>query len=506
MELAFETKTIPCLQEILRETVSQEETSETIVPDSFPDVARVLDCFGTVILRAKEFRTGGISVSGGVQTGVIYAPEDGSAPRTLHLYVPFTIRVENDGIKEKTKAIADCRLRSVDARAVNPRKLMVRVNLTGTITAWEPAEIETYDYTPEPGSDLQLRKTAYPVVHPMETAEKPFAVNEEAELPAGRPAMQELCKYAVDLAVNESKLVGNKGVFKGTAGIKLLYLTPEGEPAVWMFQLPFSQYVEFDHEYGGEEELQIVLAPTDASVEDANGQGKRVLVSLQVLAQCSVVGTQTVGVLEDAYSLSREFKPNWTELALGGRLDRQKLSENVRTSVEAPARGVIDTQLYLDAPVQRREDDTVVISVPITANTVYVDDNGELQQNLSRFEASCRTELAPGCVCRASASLPSEASAVPAGEGMEIRCLVEFTVDSMSGGGVRALSGGQLGDEPLPNADRPSVILRQAAPDDSLWSIAKSCRTTTEAVKKANDLADDNARLTGMLLIPVVRA
>lgn len=505
MELAFETKTIPCLRETMYETISQEETSEAIVPDSFPDVARILDSFGTVILRAKEYRTGGISVTGGIQAGVIYAPDDGSTPRTLHFYVPFTVKAENDVITEKTKAMVDCHVRSVDARAINSRKVMVRVNLAGTITASEPAELEETDYAPEEGSDLQIRRSTYPVVRTMEMAEKPFAMTEEAELPAGRPFIQELYKYLTDFEVTESKLVGNKGVFKGMVTLKLLYLTAEGDLAIWSCQLPFSQYVELDHEYDGEEELQVLLALTDSSVEDANGQGKRLLVNLQVLAQCAVVGKQTLEVLEDAYSLGHEFTPEWKEVDATGRLDRQNFNETMRSAVQAPVKSVVDTRLYLDTPVQRREGDALVITVPITANTVYLDENGELQQNISRLEASCRTELADGCLCRPTARLTGEAFAVPAGDGMEIRGTITFTVDSMSGKNLRTLSGGQLGDEPIADAERPSVILRPAGPEDCLWSVAKACHTTTEAIRLANGLTEDGARLSGMLLIPVVK-
>jgi len=503
MDLTFETKTLPCLHETLYETISQEETSETIVPDSFPDAARILDSFGTVILRAKEYRAGGVSVTGGVQGGVVYAPDDGGAPRTLPVYVPFTIRAAGDGVTEKTRAMVDCRIRSVDARAVNPRKIMLRVNLAGSVDAFDPAELETAEYKPEQGSDLQILRRTYPVVRVMETAEKPFAMTEEAELPAGRPAMRELCRSSASFEVTESKLVGNKGVFKGAASLKLLYLTPEGELAVWTCQFPFSQYVELGREYGGEEELQTVLTLTDSSVEDANGQGKHVLVSFQLLAQCAVVGRQDVEVVEDAYSLRRAFTPAWRELDASGRLDRQSMSETVRFPVSAPVKSVIDTQLYLDVPVQRREGDALVLTVPVAANTIYQDDGGALQQNISRFEASCRTSLSDGCVCRASARLDGEPFAVPAGDGMEVRCTVTFTVDSMSGAGLKTLCGGQLGDEALPQDDRPSVILRPAAADESVWSVAKSCRTTVDAVKSANGLGED-AALSGMLLIPVV--
>ena len=95
MELLLETKSAEFLREILHGTISQEETGETIVPDSYPDAERVLHAYGSVVLRGKEYRNGSMSISGGIHAGVLYGPEDQSAPRALHVYLPFTIRMEH---------------------------------------------------------------------------------------------------------------------------------------------------------------------------------------------------------------------------------------------------------------------------------------------------------------------------------------------------------------------------------------------------------------------------
>ena len=47
MELLMETKSADFLREVFCVPVSQEETGETIVPDSLPDVGRILQAGGT---------------------------------------------------------------------------------------------------------------------------------------------------------------------------------------------------------------------------------------------------------------------------------------------------------------------------------------------------------------------------------------------------------------------------------------------------------------------------
>lgn len=502
MELLFETKSSEFLREAYYGTISQEETGETIVPDSDPDVGQILHAFGLVVLRGKDSRNGSISISGGIHGGVVYQPEDGSAPRTLHLYMPFTVRLEHPSLTEHSLCDVDCRIRSADARILNSRKVLMRVSLCGGAMCYEPASQEVCQF--ETAEDLQLRTVSYPVIRAMEYAEKPFPMTEEVELPAGRAPMAELCRYQADLEVQESKMLGNRGVYKGNVQLKLLYRTEEEELVPWSCQLPFSQYVEFEQEYENEEELETHIALTDISVEDANGQGKRLLVNMQLLAQCTVVGTESVEVVEDAYSLHHEFVPQWRPVETDGRLDRQVQQENLRAQVQAPVQSVVDTQVYLGDPTTEREGENIVVTVPATANVLYFDHDGQLQGTTVRMETACRTVAAENCVCRAVARPAGEAFAVPSGDGLEVRCGVAVTMDTLSRQTFRSLSGGQMSDEPVSTADRPSVILRTAGPNDSLWSLAKACCSTTEAICAANGISEE-ALPEGMLLIPVCK-
>ena len=504
MELLLETKSADFLREVFCVPVSQEETGETIVPDSLPDAGRILQACGSVVLRNKDYRSGSVSISGGIHAGVLYLPEDQGAPRALHLYLPFTVRVEHPAATENTRAAVDLRVSSVDARILNSRKVLVRVGLSGTVTGYEPACQELSVGAPEEAADLQLRTAAYQVVRALEYAEKPFQMAEEAELPAGRAPMRELCQYQADVEVVESKLAGSKGLFKGNVALKLLYLTEEEELAAWTCQLPFSQFVDLEHEYGDDEELETVIQLTDFGVEDANGQGRRLLVNLQLLAQCTVVGRETVEVIEDVYSLYHDFTPQWRQVEAAGRLDRQKLTETFRAQTPASVQEILDTRVSLGNPVARREGETVSVTLPASATVLYRDEEGELQSAALRLEAACSTEAAENVVCRPSAALSGEAFAVPSGDGLEVRCNVAFTLDTFSQQSFRTLAGGQLSDERLDTSDRPSVILRTVGEGDTLWSLAKGCRTTLEAICAANNL-EEGAELSGMILIPVMK-
>ena len=58
MELVFQEKQLDYLGRVLDQTVTQELTAEVIVPDSCADADRVVDAFGTLLVRAEECTAG----------------------------------------------------------------------------------------------------------------------------------------------------------------------------------------------------------------------------------------------------------------------------------------------------------------------------------------------------------------------------------------------------------------------------------------------------------------
>ena len=63
------------------------------------------------------------------------------------------------------------------------------------------------------------------------------------------------------------------------------------------------------------------------------------------------------------------------------------------------------------------------------------------------------------------------------------------------------LAGMEVGELTKKDPARPSLILRRLG-QESLWDVAKSCRTTVSAIQDANNLTDECAP-NKMLIIPI---
>ena len=135
MELELKRDAIHCFETVADVTICQEETQEAIVPDACPDILRIVEVCGQACLTGKQAREGMATVSGMVRASVLYLPETGGCLRHMELSVPFTCQVEAPGLTSQGTILADPRLRWAEARVLNPRKILLRVDLALLLAA-----------------------------------------------------------------------------------------------------------------------------------------------------------------------------------------------------------------------------------------------------------------------------------------------------------------------------------------------------------------------------------
>ena len=184
MELVFEAQSIDYLRPVFTKAAAQEQTQELIVPDSYPDCGRIVFTGACAVMRGKEARDGSVVVTGGVRAGLLYVPEDGTEPRALSCYLPYSIRVDDPAATAAMQLQACCHVRSADARLINSRKILVRADVVCMLTGFEQASQEIRTLKDAPAA-LQTKAAEYRCVLPREFGEKSVTMTEDLELSAG---------------------------------------------------------------------------------------------------------------------------------------------------------------------------------------------------------------------------------------------------------------------------------------------------------------------------------
>ena len=138
MELESKTTHLNCYDTLLETTQFQEETQESIVPDACPDILRIVDTEAAVCLKSKEAQEGRLEVSGTARCAILYLPDGAQELRRMTVAIPFSCAMDVPGLNRSCRIAAFPRAQGADARMLNPRKVLVRVDLAVEIQAFAP--------------------------------------------------------------------------------------------------------------------------------------------------------------------------------------------------------------------------------------------------------------------------------------------------------------------------------------------------------------------------------
>lgn len=442
LEQSFDVDTCGCLRWAERSARSEEQTQEVRLPDAMPDIGRVLCAWGQPLIRGKEWRGGGMSVSGGVMAWVLYAPEDGSGAQVVESWLPFQVRWDFPEQDRDGTVRASCLLRSVDARSVSARKLMVRacVSVLGEALVPGKAEVSRPGEMPP---DVQVLERSYPVRIPKEAGEKSFLLDEELLLPASAPAMEAMVYCTVQPELIDQKLMGDKVVFRGAALVHLLYRGEEGGLKAWDFEVPFSQYADLEQEYDPNAAPDVALAVTSLELEQGDGGSLRLKAGLT--GQYLIYGRELVHTVEDAYSPAREVQVRAGSLSLPAVLDESRETLHLEQTADASGGQIVDVFFCTEHPAALREGDGICMTVPGTFQVLYYDENGALQSTAAAVQAQWKLPCGENGRAYPRAVLSGTAKAAMGG-GVNLRCDVAADAIVMAEQGIPMVTGLELGE------------------------------------------------------------
>lgn len=490
MELQLDKQDITCLRRITGNAITGEQTQEVRLPEGMPDASAVVAAWGQVLLRGKEWRSGGMTVSGGVMAWVLYIAEDTGKLYCLDAWLPFQMKWDFPDPGREGRICAWGHLQSIDARCLSARKLMLRANVTlcapayvkDTITIPQPRELPT---------DVQLQSATYPICFLKEVGEHGFSLEET--LPT--PELDACVHYTVAPTITEQRVMGDKLVFRGNAKVHMLGMK-EGSLESWDGELPFSQFCDLEGSFEQEASAQIIPAVTAMEMEKTP-EGNWLL-KCGITCQYRICDRQIVILPEDSYSTQRELKVQREEMEIPCVLQQQ--THMLPVSCNAPCEGsrLIDGAVYPGQGMLDRSENCYIM--PLWGQFLYLDPEGKVKSESCRWEEKLPM-VADEDVCpEIYGEMDSfRYSLLP--DHLELRGEMRLGELTDTNCPMSVIAGIQLGAMEQKDPNRPSLILRRLG-QESLWDVAKNCRTTVSAIQIANNLTDD-CLPDKMLIIPI---
>lgn len=497
MEICFETKTVKSFRESLHQIKRTQLSMESVVPDVNDDIGRLFSIQPSILLKSKDLTTRGASVTGELTVALLYINELENAVYDLHFTQSFSL--DFDMAEPDPDLLTQIRLfvSHAEARALNPRKVSVTVEVGGELSGYTQEESKVAVSVPS-FDQFQIFTRQNHATSALINAvtEKTFVINEQFPFPSGKPVPERLVSEKLDFNISDRQLIGSKVLMKGTVCVSICYLSESTDyPVSTVFSAPFSQLVDIGQE--SMDSCSVRIEPTSVyySLIDMISGEKALDAEIHAVAQIVSRFQQEIDTLSDAYAVRYPSELSFESWPL--------------VQVGAPERLLLEADEKIELP----EDCVDVLSVMPTLGQCSMG-QGKAEINVS-FDvlyrsaggslSSARRMLTLSSDCPAQAVSLRETRLLdpfyrPEGNLLNVRLSVELYCEQRAETEAQSVVSLSLDeDSPYNEAQFPSVTAVRAD-GESIWDLAKQYHSSCERIESLNEI--DGPIRGKMLLIP----
>ena len=506
MRLELRKNTLRYQRQVARQTVYREETAESIVPDTLPDIGRIVDTTGIALIRDWESGTGEVTVRCVVQAVVLYTAEEDR--RLYRLEVPITVtqRAELREAEPGSDLLCSCTLIAADAHMINPRKVAVRVNVAVTPRLYARTE-ETLT-TGIDGDDgtccARLAQVSYAAVTAVTS--KNFTLVEDVNVPEEEGTVRSVLRADLTIRPAEVRIAGNRVTVKAEAEAEALCENTEGRVFRLSAGFGFTQTAEVPGaEEGQRAAVEFGLRSFDLDPAlDMAGNSRYLSLSAGVVMNLELSRQAETTLVTDLYGTRRESALTFREAVLMDVPEEMLYKAQTTEHVEMTAgiRRVADQRLQADEAAERLPGETAA-SLGVMASLLCEGEDGCWYSMVRRL--TLRFEAGEELPARIRTEILGFTAEPAAGGGLDL------TLSAAAGAGEEKVRRIAMVEDvtwgecyPEDGYSRMSALIRRASGRETLWDIAREYHTSADAVALSNQMTPEDIPAGGtLLLIPM---
>lgn len=481
---------------------------DAIVPDSKPDILKVLCVQGHCHIDKTEAQKDRVLFTGTAEFTVLYCPEEGEAVNTLSVSVPFNHIEEGAGVMPEDHFFSDCRLVHTECSLINSRKISLKGILSLSFLSFSDAAIAVTSDIKAP--DIEIKKEKMQSTSLVGSKNDSFTMAETLEVPDAQSSVKELLLCRAKICDTSVKLVTGKAVVKGSLSVFHLYSTEDGALQYMEHELPFTEIVDVPHLSEDMAcDVFLSLGTCHSSCEEGDNQGRLVRFEAACRLCIFAFDTVTFDSVTDAYVPGMKASLDEASFKKAELIEHKVDSLTVKEAVDLPSSmppmdRVCPVFAQVSAKDVRCENGRLHVSGQITVVILYItDDPCPLAQFTHELPFSAVYDCPKGELFASLYAEVSHCDYTFVNQGkLDIRCLVDVTADVYAcTNSYNVIAGADF--EEAPRAKRPSIIIYFVKSGDTLWNIAKRYNTTVEKILSANAMTSGDILNVGMrLLIP----
>lgn len=493
------------LDQVVGENMAQTIVEgDILVPDTKPDITRVLSATGKAQLTKQDVMDNKIAVEGTTYFKILYVSEKGDQPLySIDSSTQFKQNIEIEGINSKMKGEVVAEVEHIDFTVNNDRKIGVKavINLTG-----KGIDEKTVEITKDIAGleDIQVLKETFQYTDIVGINKSETLVKDNFEMDEEDYEIKEVLKWDAKVLERETKITDGKVIVGGVVNIELLYVDEDDENPLKVIkrEIPFTHFVEISDAFSDMNyKLKLSIDELYYDIKE-NIRGEKKVVELEgvIKIEAKVMDTQSREILVDTYSPSKELKINKKQIQLNENIGINKANVLLRETLDIP---------HGNPPISE------VFSVnikPILTDYSIVENKATIEgilESIVMYKAMEGIQplysfvqevpfrhyvdvdgLKEDMEAEVELFLEEVNYNVVNGEQVEVKVNIGASCEAYCIKAIDVIENIEELEEEVNLTTRPSLTIYFMQPEDTLWRVAKKYHTTVQRIMETNQIED----------------
>lgn len=476
---------------------------DLIVPDVKPDILNTIDSVGNVCVYKKEILDGKVRFDGGVNIYLMYLPDaENESTRGLNTILDFTQIIEAENCKENMDIISSVKIKNIDCKVLNGRKIKIKVELCFKIQIYSNEDVNVLKGVNNI-ENMQVLNSKMQINNLLgkgytKTYAKDTISYDEAD------SFAEILKAEVNIVNKEVKTSYNKVLVKADANVKVMYLLEDGSIKVLNSNIPVMGFIDMPNIT--EENIINTNYEIKNILIKPNNNEHSIYIEIEVGINCFTYGISDIELIQDMYSTNKEVE--FTTKCIETESNKQNKKDicNIIEQIVIPE--ISSNQIY-DVGIN-----SIINHVNIlNKRAIY---EGELQLNFL-FESNItggvesKKYILPFSYEFENDSITSIKKIIT-----EVECVgddfnivsdgtidckinLQFSIEMSDANKINLIDEIKVSENE--NKNNCNMVVYVVKPADTLWCIAKKHKTTIDNIKTLNNLENDNIKQGDKLYI-----
>ena len=501
------TKETICVNQIIgQKTDNLLVEGDIIVPDIKPDILDTINVNGNICIYKKDALDGKVRIDGSINIYIIYlADNEAGEIRGLNTSLDFTQVMDFDQSKAGCSIDDNFVIKTIECKILNGRKINIKAMLDANIKLYSNENIDivkdvnNVENIQKQEDNLEINSLLG------EGNTRVFA--KETVIIDNIDDLAEILDVDIRIINKDTKISYNKVLAKADADVKIIYLTEDNRINSVDSKIPVMGFIDMPN-VDDSNICNVKYKLKNLIIKPNSTEEHSIYVEAELELSCYVYEKKNISLIQDLYSPRESLNFCKKEIETRCYKDNVKDILVVKEKVlldDLGSNKIYDSRVEPVIMQQNVKNGKVDYEGEIRITYIYSQDNSDKLMSKSitiPFNFSIETaSITSDSAIETCMDVQENTFVILPDNNIEVRINIEFNVDVYKDEKMNIID--EISMEENNEENTYSMVIYFVKPNDTLWNIAKTFKSTVEDIATVNNIENiDKLNVGQQLFIP----